>query len=134
MIGSHHNQSIGQENEIAIKAEPEDPQPTTPMPNEYLQSNQMHMIHQPPTSHYQLGIDNHFLLNDQARQRLERKRARNRLAAEKCRQRKLHRIATLEEQLAAERERTTQLIKQRDQLAGDLHHLRVLIDQHRSIN
>ncbi|KAI6193003.1 Pseudouridine synthase [Aphelenchoides besseyi] len=131
MIGSHQNQPIGQGNGIAIKAEPEDPQPTTPMSNEYLQSSQMHVIHQPPTSHYQLGIDNHFLLNDQARQRLERKRARNRLAAEKCRQRKLHRIATLEEQLAAERERTTQLIKQRDQLAGDLHHLRVLINQHR---
>ncbi|KAI6195699.1 Pseudouridine synthase [Aphelenchoides besseyi] len=110
MIGSHQSQSIGQANGLAIKAEPEDPQPTTPMPGEYLHP---------------------FLLTDQARQRLERKRARNRLAAEKCRQRKLHRIATLEEQLAAERERTTQLIKQRDQLAGDLHHLRVLIDQHR---
>ncbi|KAI6240541.1 Transcription factor jun-B [Aphelenchoides fujianensis] len=76
-------------------------------------------------------IDNPFMLSDQARQRLERKRARNRLAAEKCRQRKLNRIASLEASLAAEREKTAQLMKQRDQLLLDLHEFRHLFDQHR---
>lgn len=41
--------------------------------------------------------------------KLERKRARNRLAASKCRQRKLQRISDLELQVAQERERGTEL-------------------------
>lgn len=48
-------------------------------------------------------------MDDQERKKLERKRARNRMAATKCRQRKLERIQELEAQVQLERQKGASL-------------------------
>ncbi|KAI1702737.1 bZIP transcription factor domain-containing protein [Ditylenchus destructor] len=56
-------------------------------------------------------------LDDQERRKLERKRARNRMAASKCRQRKMERIQELEIQVQLERQRNAAL-------QNDVEHLK----------
>uniref|UniRef100_A0A183BK00 BZIP domain-containing protein n=1 Tax=Globodera pallida TaxID=36090 RepID=A0A183BK00_GLOPA len=58
-------------------------------------------------------------VGDHDMKKLERKRARNRLAASKCRQRKLQRITDLEQQVNEERERGAELQLQ----IGQLHNV-----------
>ncbi|KAL3076468.1 hypothetical protein niasHT_039957 [Heterodera trifolii] len=60
---------------------------------------------------------------DQDMKKLERKRARNRLAASKCRQRKLQRITDLEQQVNEERERGSELQMQINQLQNVIREL-----------
>uniref|UniRef100_A0A914Z6X5 BZIP domain-containing protein n=1 Tax=Panagrolaimus superbus TaxID=310955 RepID=A0A914Z6X5_9BILA len=57
---------------------------------------------------YQSHLSNNLQeleLNEQERRKLERKRARNRMAASKCRQRKIERISQLEGEVQQERQR-----------------------------
>lgn len=70
-------------------------------------------------------------MDDQERKKLERKRARNRAAASKCRQRKLERIQELEGHVQQERQRNAQLQSAIEKAQHDLQQLRATIDDHR---
>lgn len=67
---------------------------------------------------------------DQERLKLERKRARNRQAATKCRRRKIERITTLEGEVAQLEDRNRNLEDRRDLLIDELQELRKLIEEH----
>lgn len=69
-------------------------------------------------------------MDDQERKKLERKRARNRAAASKCRQRKLERIQELEGLVQVERQRNAQLQTAIDRAQQDLQELRQRIEEH----
>jgi len=61
---------------------------------------------------------------------LERKRARNRQAATKCRKRKIERISVLEGEVAQMEDRNRNLEDRRDSLVDELQELRKLIEEH----
>jgi len=84
----------------------------------------------PPTTAYQMP--NQFDMDQQDRMKLERKRARNRTAATKCRQRKMEKITTLEEQVAAEKEEGAELKNTADTLRKEIAQLQQALQTHRS--
>ena len=70
-------------------------------------------------------------MDDQERKKLERKRARNRAAASKCRQRKLERIQELEGHVQQERQRNAQLQSAIERTQQELQQLRQSLEEHR---
>ncbi|MCP9261987.1 Transcription factor AP-1 [Dirofilaria immitis] len=66
------------------------------------------------------------------RKKLERKRARNRLAASKCRQKKLQKINDLEKQVEEEKLRASRLNENLKLLEASIAQLRQLLQEHRS--
>merc|ERR1719411_1428322 len=62
--------------------------------------------------------------------KLERKRERNRIAATKCRMRKLERIAQLDSEVGQLKEQNMQLAKEGDCLRGELNHLKDILKKH----
>ncbi|KAH7727088.1 CRE-JUN-1 protein [Aphelenchoides avenae] len=72
------------------------------------------------------------MADDQDRKKLERKRQRNRLAASKCRQRKLERIQELEAQVSAERQKGAHLQSDIEQLQRTIRQLTEQLERHRS--
>jgi molecular chaperone GrpE (heat shock protein) len=73
------------------------------------------------------GVD----MDDQERKKLERKRARNRAAASKCRQRKLERIQELEGQVQHERQKCSHLQTEIERVTIELQTMREHYEQHR---
>lgn len=71
-------------------------------------------------------------MDAQEKIKLERKRARNRVAATKCRRRKLERISTLEQQVRELNGEKMELSVTADQLREDVSRLRSILQQHRS--
>ncbi|VDN24917.1 unnamed protein product [Gongylonema pulchrum] len=69
---------------------------------------------------------------EQEKKKLERKRARNRLAATKCRQRKLQKINDLEKQVAEEKQRGSRLDEDMKLLEASVTHLRQLLQKHQN--
>jgi hypothetical protein len=74
----------------------------------------------------------HYDPTDQERKKLERKRARNRMAASKCRQRKLERIQELEGQVQYERQRGASLQLEIENLQRNMRQMSEQIDRHKS--
>uniref|UniRef100_A0A1I7ZFQ6 BZIP domain-containing protein n=3 Tax=Steinernema glaseri TaxID=37863 RepID=A0A1I7ZFQ6_9BILA len=74
------------------------------------------------------GVD----LDEQERKKLERKRARNRLAATKCRQRKLEKIQELEGLVSHERTRGASLLQDIENLRKSITTLQNQLKHHRS--
>jgi len=125
-----HSQPLGQHNgmnyhQSGMQVPPQVQQPlgikTEPGTNGYSMA-QANGICQPPpqmcapstshhySSHHQSSGSAHELdLSEQERRKLERKRARNRMAASKCRQRKIERIQQLEGEVQQERQRFSNL-------------------------
>nr|CDS19324.1 Basic leucine zipper bZIP transcription factor [Echinococcus granulosus] len=62
--------------------------------------------------------------------RLEQKRARNRDAARRCRERKIHLIKTLEKKVSQLSETNRQLERELEQTQGEVKGLRQLVEQH----
>jgi len=62
--------------------------------------------------------------------KLERKRERNRIAATKCRMRKLERIAQLDSEVGQLKEQNMQLVKEGDCLRGELRQLKDILKKH----
>jgi predicted nucleic acid-binding Zn-ribbon protein len=62
-------------------------------------------------------------MDEQERQKLERKRERNRLAATKCRQRKIQKINVLEQEVQVLTERNNNLKNERRHLREELQRL-----------
>ncbi|KAM3719109.1 Transcription factor [Dirofilaria immitis] len=69
---------------------------------------------------------------EQEKKKLERKRARNRLAASKCRQKKLQKINDLEKQVEEEKLRASRLNENLKLLEASIAQLRQLLQEHRS--
>ncbi|KAE9548779.1 hypothetical protein FO519_008008 [Halicephalobus sp. NKZ332] len=65
--------------------------------------------HHYSSHHHSSGSAHELDLSEQERRKLERKRARNRMAASKCRQRKIERIQQLEGEVQQERQRFSNL-------------------------
>lgn len=55
-------------------------------------------------------------MDDQEKRKLERKRLRNRMAASKCRQKKIEKIQQLENEVNAEKNKANQLQQEADRL------------------
>ncbi|KAI6220455.1 BZIP domain-containing protein [Aphelenchoides besseyi] len=72
-----------------------------------------------------------FDMNDQEQRKLQRKRERNRLAASKCRQRKIERISELEILVREERAQTARLQQDAKRLERELENYKNLMQQHR---
>ncbi|CAI4232708.1 unnamed protein product [Auanema sp. JU1783] len=70
-------------------------------------------------------------IDDQEQKKLERKRARNRAAASKCRQKKMDKIAELETQVSSEKQRGHNLDVEIQQLRETLAQLEHLLDSQR---
>uniref|UniRef100_A0A915BCY5 BZIP domain-containing protein n=1 Tax=Parascaris univalens TaxID=6257 RepID=A0A915BCY5_PARUN len=71
-------------------------------------------------------------LSEQERKKLERKRARNRMAATKCRQRKLQKISDLERQVNEEKATGNRLSQELKLLEASITQLRQMLHEHRS--
>jgi len=69
-------------------------------------------------------------ISDLDRFKLEKKRERNRIAASKCRQRKLERISDLESQVAQLKEENDNFKRLSDRLNTDIRQLKNQIDSH----
>lgn len=69
-------------------------------------------------------------MEDQERQKLDRKRARNRIAARKCRTRKMERISRLEEKVADLKNRNAELASTATSLHDQLAALKQQIGEH----
>uniref|UniRef100_A0A914D960 BZIP domain-containing protein n=1 Tax=Acrobeloides nanus TaxID=290746 RepID=A0A914D960_9BILA len=75
--------------------------------------------------------DHTFNPDEQERKKLERKRARNRMAASKCRQRKLERIQELEGLVQQEKQRTATFQQDIETLQKTVRQLSEQIERHR---
>uniref|UniRef100_A0A914XK81 BZIP domain-containing protein n=1 Tax=Plectus sambesii TaxID=2011161 RepID=A0A914XK81_9BILA len=84
----------------------------------------------PPTSAYQMP--NQFDMDSQDRLKLERKRARNRTAATKCRQRKMEKISYLETEVNDEKDRGAELKAEAETLRKEIAALQQALQTHRS--
>lgn len=71
-----------------------------------------------------------IVMDEQEKRKLDRKRARNRAAATKCRQKKIDRIQDLERMVANEKQRSQNLDMEMENLRGTLHQLQQLIQMH----
>ncbi|VDM52324.1 unnamed protein product [Angiostrongylus costaricensis] len=71
-----------------------------------------------------------IVMDEQEKRKLDRKRARNRAAATKCRQKKIDRIQDLERMVANEKQRSQSLDMEMESLRGTLHQLQQLIQMH----
>ncbi|KAJ1368616.1 hypothetical protein KIN20_029785 [Parelaphostrongylus tenuis] len=71
-----------------------------------------------------------MVMDEQEKRKLDRKRARNRAAATKCRQKKIDRIQDLERMVANEKQRSQNLDMEVEGLRGALHQLQQLIQMH----
>lgn len=71
-------------------------------------------------------------MNEQEHAKLERKRARNRLAATRCRNRKLERISRLEERVAELKAQNGQLLQSASALRDEVCRLKQTIGEHTS--
>ncbi|CAI5440640.1 unnamed protein product [Caenorhabditis angaria] len=71
-------------------------------------------------------------MDDQERKKLDRKRARNRQAATKCRQKKMDRIRELEEQVSSEKARSARLNNELSQLQSVLNAYRDAVTTHQN--
>ncbi|KAL6734856.1 hypothetical protein Aduo_005365 [Ancylostoma duodenale] len=69
-------------------------------------------------------------MDEQEKRKLDRKRARNRAAATKCRQKKIDRIQELEGLVATEKQRAQNLDLEMESLRSTLHQLQQLIQMH----
>ncbi|CAB3405495.1 unnamed protein product [Caenorhabditis bovis] len=69
-------------------------------------------------------------MGDQEKKKLERKRARNRQAASKCRQKKMDRIKELEDMVNYEKQRAARLDVEYEQLQNALNSLHEIIKKH----
>jgi hypothetical protein len=67
---------------------------------------------------------------DEDQKRLERKRERNKMAARKCRERKLEKISKLEDQCAQLRDSNNDLLAELDKLKKQVSGLKGTLDQH----
>ncbi|CAI2342069.1 unnamed protein product [Caenorhabditis sp. 36 PRJEB53466] len=76
---------------------------------------------------------NMMSMDDQEKKKLERKRARNRQAASKCRQKKMDRIKELEEQVNHEKHRGQRLDAELVELNRALENFRRMVERH-SVN
>jgi len=79
-----------------------------------------------------LNGGNGLNMDDQDRRKLERKRARNRMAASKCRQRKMERITELELLVQQERQKGASLQHEFEQLQHTVRELNAVLDHHRA--
>jgi len=68
--------------------------------------------------------------NDIDRYKLERKRERNRIAATKCRMRKMERIAQLDQEVAELKSQNTMLGQVGERLRAEVHTLRTRLKEH----
>ncbi|KJH47655.1 bZIP transcription factor [Dictyocaulus viviparus] len=71
-----------------------------------------------------------IVMDEQEKRKLDRKRARNRAAATKCRQKKIDRIQDLERMVANEKQRSQNLDMEMENLRSALHQLQQLIQMH----
>ncbi|EGT35038.1 CBN-JUN-1 protein [Caenorhabditis brenneri] len=69
-------------------------------------------------------------MDDQEKKKLERKRARNRQAASKCRQKKMDRIKELEDQVLHEKHRGQRLDAELVELNRALENFRRMVERH----
>ncbi|EYC28503.1 hypothetical protein Y032_0007g3261 [Ancylostoma ceylanicum] len=74
--------------------------------------------------------DLELAMDEQEKRKLDRKRARNRAAATKCRQKKIDRIQELEGLVATEKQRAQNLDLEMESLRSTLHQLQQLIQMH----
>ncbi|CAO4365055.1 unnamed protein product [Caenorhabditis nigoni] len=73
---------------------------------------------------------NMMSMDDQEKKKLERKRARNRQAASKCRQKKMDRIKELEDQVLHEKHRGQRLDAELVELNRALANFRQMVERH----
>ncbi|KAI6238524.1 BMA-JUN-1, isoform a [Aphelenchoides fujianensis] len=124
-------------NGMEIKSEPHDP-PMSQGGYSMASSSALHVsVHQQPmscgaSSAYSVASSRgeSFDMNDQEQRKLQRKRERNRLAASKCRQRKIDKIEELERALHEEQKQTSKLRQDKERLERELEHYRALTKQH----
>nr|XP_040571951.1 transcription factor jun-1-like isoform X2 [Lepeophtheirus salmonis] len=82
---------------------------------------------------YSCSTSNEFEQNrciDYEKSKLERKRERNRIAASKCRQRKIERISTLEKQVTELKEDNQKLLELMQSFKIEVHNLRGQLQYH----
>ncbi|XGW10705.1 hypothetical protein V3C99_012313 [Haemonchus contortus] len=82
------------------------------------------------STRHSLKNDLELVMDEQEKRKLDRKRARNRAAATKCRQKKIDRIQELEGMVASEKQRAQGLDMEMENLRNTLHQLQQLIHMH----
>ncbi|EPB70346.1 bZIP transcription factor [Ancylostoma ceylanicum] len=85
-------------------------------------------FHTPPPDPRARAVE--LAMDEQEKRKLDRKRARNRAAATKCRQKKIDRIQELEGLVATEKQRAQNLDLEMESLRSTLHQLQQLIQMH----
>eukprot|EP00092_Neocalanus_flemingeri_P005867 GFUD01006315.1.p1 GENE.GFUD01006315.1~~GFUD01006315.1.p1 ORF type:complete len:204 (-),score=64.74 GFUD01006315.1:90-701(-) len=80
------------------------------------------------SGHYKPQYYDEF--QDIEKYKLERKRERNRIAATKCRMRKMERISQLDTEVGQLKEQNLQLAKEGDSLRGELRQLKNTLEKH----
>jgi hypothetical protein len=84
------------------------------------------------SSTYAIGANAAFDMTDQDRMKLERKRARNRAAATKCRQRKMDKISELENDVRDQQDRSKAIKEMEETLSIEIARLKQLVNTHRT--